>query len=180
MRRKGWADLYDWRVERASRPPIFRQIYLQIRSAILSGAFPAGTKLPSTRELASRLAVARASVVSAYEQLFVEGYLSGKVGSGTYVSSDLPQAVERVQPKGASRFPAKARQLELRPQVFNEFVESTLQSDERPFNPRAFASRCPHSGDLAKADQPSFALVQLQPHGIHGPVRFHRTADGNL
>lgn len=135
MRRKGWADLYDWRVERASRPPIFGQIYLQIRSAILSGAFPAGTKLPSTRELASRLAVARASVVSAYEQLFVEGYLSGKVGSGTYVSSDLPQAVERVQPKGASRFPAKARQLELRPQVFNEFVESTLQSDERPFNP---------------------------------------------
>lgn len=51
----------------------------------LSRAFPAGTKLPSTRELAVRLLVSRAAIVSAYEQLFAEGYLTGKAGSATYV-----------------------------------------------------------------------------------------------
>jgi GntR family transcriptional regulator/MocR family aminotransferase len=34
---------------------VFRQIYLRLRSAILSGAFRPGTKLPSTRELAAQL-----------------------------------------------------------------------------------------------------------------------------
>ena len=31
------------------------------------------------------------TVMSAYEQLFAEGYLEGKVGSGTYVASHLPE-----------------------------------------------------------------------------------------
>jgi len=48
--------------------------------------------LPSTRALASELAVARTSVVAAYEQLLAEGYVSGKIGSGTYISSELPDA----------------------------------------------------------------------------------------
>jgi DNA-binding FadR family transcriptional regulator len=53
MRVNGWTDLYDWHIDRASSTPVFRQIYLQTRSAILSQRFSAGTKLPSTRELAS-------------------------------------------------------------------------------------------------------------------------------
>ena len=85
MRAPGWADLYGWQVDRGSGTPLFRQLYLEIRSAILSRRLPPGTKLPSTRDLASRLHLARASVVSAYEQLLAEGYLSGKVGSGTYI-----------------------------------------------------------------------------------------------
>jgi hypothetical protein len=48
------------------------------------------------RELASQLSVSRSAVVSAYEQLLAEGYACGKTGSGTYVSSDLPEA-DRVE-----------------------------------------------------------------------------------
>src|SRR5262245_21284586 len=87
----GWADLYAWHVDRASDTPLFRQIYEAIRGAILSQTLRRGTKLPSTRELAARIGVSRASVVAAYEQLLDEGYISGRIGSGSYISFDPPE-----------------------------------------------------------------------------------------
>lgn len=131
---EGWTDLFHWQVDRRGTAPIFRQIYLQARSAILLRTFPPGTRLPSTRNLAARLGVARASVVSAYEQLFAEGYLSGRIGSGTYVSSDLPEAIDR-SPVGPSKRPAaRIPRGRSQPRVFSEFPESTSRSDDRPFN----------------------------------------------
>jgi GntR family transcriptional regulator / MocR family aminotransferase len=90
-RRESWADLYAFEIDRAGDVPVFRQIYLQFRSAILSGALRPATKLPSTRELAERLRVSRSAVVSGFEQLLAEGYAFGKKGAGTYVASDLPE-----------------------------------------------------------------------------------------
>ena len=129
----GWAELYAWQVERDNATPIFRQLYLQIRAAILSLPLAPGTRLPSTRALAFRLHIARASVVSAYEQLLAEGYLAGKVGSGTYISSDLPEPLER---RAVPRTPiATAR----RPRVprpatrLEQFAQATGESETRPF-----------------------------------------------
>ena len=70
--RRSWASLYAWQLTRTGDAPLFRQIYLQIRSAILSQSLRPGTKLPSTRELASQLSVSRSAVVSAYEQLLAD------------------------------------------------------------------------------------------------------------
>ena len=42
----GWADLYAWHVDRAIDTPLFRQVYVQIRSAILSRSLAPGTRLP--------------------------------------------------------------------------------------------------------------------------------------
>jgi GntR family transcriptional regulator / MocR family aminotransferase len=138
MRAAGWADLYAWRVDRDDATPLFRQIYVQVRSAILSQALRPGTKLPSTREVASRLGVARASVVSAYEQLLAEGYLSGKVGSGTYISSDLPEPIDRRARSPAKRPAAAIRRVRLPAQTFEHAFEYVAkpgaQSDPRPFN----------------------------------------------
>jgi GntR family transcriptional regulator/MocR family aminotransferase len=60
-------------------------IYRQIRSAILDGRIRGGEALPPTRELARRLAVSRNTVSAAYDQLTAEGFLIGRVGSGTFV-----------------------------------------------------------------------------------------------
>ncbi len=134
MPRQGWSELYAWQVDRAAATPVFRQIYLQVRSAILLRTFPPGTKLPSTRELAKRLSVARASVVSAYEQLFAEGFVSGKVGSGTYISSDLPEAIETGPAKAAKALMADARLPSAPRQDLSQFVDSMTGSDDRPFS----------------------------------------------
>ena len=93
MRSRGWAELYDWRLDRGSATPVFRQIYAQVRAAVLARTLGPGTRLPSSRALAAQLGAARASVVAAYEQLLAEGYVFGRTGSGTYASTDLPEAV---------------------------------------------------------------------------------------
>jgi GntR family transcriptional regulator / MocR family aminotransferase len=70
--------------------PISRQIYQQVRARILTGQLAPGTRLPATRKLAATLSVSRNTVMLAFDQLLAEGYLYGKVGSGTYVTPALP------------------------------------------------------------------------------------------
>ena len=67
-------------------------VFEQLRQGILSGALPAGSRLPPTRRLAEELGVARQTVVIAYERLAAEGYTDARIGSGTFVSNDLPDA----------------------------------------------------------------------------------------
>jgi GntR family transcriptional regulator / MocR family aminotransferase len=71
------------------RGPLFQQIYLGLREAILSGTFQGGEKLPSTRDLAEQLGVSRTIVLLAYDQLLAEGFAVGRAGSGTYVASGM-------------------------------------------------------------------------------------------
>lgn len=65
-------------------------IYRQIRARILDGVLAKGTRLPSTRHLAERWQVSRATVDLAYDQLRSEGYLVSSAGSGTYVAAKVP------------------------------------------------------------------------------------------
>ena len=131
--RQSWADLYAFEVIRDNDTPLFRQLYLQLRSAILSRRLRPGTKLPSTRELASQLGVSRSAAVAAYEQLLAEGYTSGRHGSGTYISPDLPEPIQGdPQRRRKLAAPITSNAAQMRP--FSDFVDVTVQSDERPFN----------------------------------------------
>jgi DNA-binding transcriptional regulator YhcF (GntR family) len=91
MTLRGWADLYAWQLDRASRTPLTRQIYIQVRS----GALRPGTRMPSSRAMASKLGVARASVVLAYEHLLAEGYVESRHGAGTFIAGDLTGLASR-------------------------------------------------------------------------------------
>ena len=72
------------------------KVYGQIRAAIVDGRLPAGERLPSSRELADRLAVSRNTVGVAYDRLAAEGFVLARVGAGTFVSGDRPHpAVDR-------------------------------------------------------------------------------------
>lgn len=70
--------------------PLYEQLYRSLRAAILTGRLRPRARLPSTRELAEAAEVSRNTVLAAYQQLFAEGYVSGRVGSGTFVSEELP------------------------------------------------------------------------------------------
>ena len=79
-------------MDTASSLPYYRQLYEQLRQAILTGQLAPGLRLPSTRTLAEELSLSRSTIVNAFEQLLAEGYLEGVVGAGTYVTRTLPEA----------------------------------------------------------------------------------------
>ncbi len=65
-------------------------VYRALRAAIVDGRLPYGHRLPPSRALAADLGVARGSVATAYERLAAEGFLTTRVGSGTFVA-DVPE-----------------------------------------------------------------------------------------
>jgi len=99
---------------------------------VLSRALAPGARLPATRALAAWLGAARASVVAAYDQLLAEGYIVGRIGSGTYVSTDLPEPPAGPAPR--RRTPRPSPPPPVPAQSLAEFAPSTAQADERPFN----------------------------------------------
>ncbi|NKZ05639.1 MocR-like pyridoxine biosynthesis transcription factor PdxR [Actinomadura latina] len=75
----------DVHVSLVGRRDLTGQIYAQLRGAILDGRLRAGEALPPTRELARRLAISRNTVGVAYDRLAAEGFLTSRVGAGTFV-----------------------------------------------------------------------------------------------
>lgn len=63
-----------------------RQLYQALRERILDGRLASRTRLPATRDLAALLDVSRNTVTRAFDQLYAEGYVEGRVGDGTYVA----------------------------------------------------------------------------------------------
>ena len=76
-------------LDRAAAASLYRQLYEQMRAAILSGQLPAGTRVPASRSMAAQLGVARNTVLAALEQLVAEGFLETRQGAGTVVSGQL-------------------------------------------------------------------------------------------
>ena len=85
--------------QQAASDKIRIRLYMALRLAILDRALPQETRLPPTRSLAEDLGIGRNTVVRAYEQLLVEGYLEGRVGDGTYVSNLVDSAARPAPPK---------------------------------------------------------------------------------
>lgn len=75
---------------RSSETPAYRWLYAALRAQILAGRLRPGARLPATRDLAGQYGLARGTIVNAFEQLKAEGYVQGRVGSGTHVSRVLP------------------------------------------------------------------------------------------
>ncbi|PLP97592.1 MocR-like pyridoxine biosynthesis transcription factor PdxR [Cupriavidus pauculus] len=65
------------------------QIYRQLRAGVLEGRLAPGERLPSTRELATRLGVSRKTTLDVFERLIAEGYLRTRTGDGTFVADEM-------------------------------------------------------------------------------------------
>lgn len=77
--------------------PLHRKLSDGLRKAIERGHLPAGERLPSERDLATRLAVSRSTVVTAYDTLRAQGVVESRQGSGTRVCAGLRSAAADVQ-----------------------------------------------------------------------------------
>ncbi len=84
MSKIGWAALPE--LDRRSIVPLYRQIYEQLRSAILSGTLPESARLPPERLMAGSLNVNRSTIVHAYRELAADGLIAQRVGSGSRVA----------------------------------------------------------------------------------------------
>lgn len=66
------------------------QIQQIVASAILSGRFLPGEKMPSSRKLAKHLKISRITVTLAYNELVADDYLSAADRSGYFISKTAP------------------------------------------------------------------------------------------
>ncbi len=100
------------------------QIRQKLVEAILSGTFPAGSKLPSSRKLAEQLSVARNTVVLAYEQLIEEGFLESRQRSGIFVNEHILDGRVGFHGKPAGKSildPRWSRRIRLKPKPGAQF-----------------------------------------------------------
>jgi GntR family transcriptional regulator/MocR family aminotransferase len=144
-------------------------VFAQIRDGILSGALPAGGRLPATRQLADELSVARQTVVIAYERLAAEGYVTARVGNGTFVTEDLPDS----KPADRAPPPAVEQKLSRRGAAMAEIALSAVAVEQAPVPPdhaRLLAPGVPASELFPAAAWASCAakVLRAMPPGLAG------------
>lgn len=73
--------------------PIYEQIVVQIKQAIVAGELTEGEALPSMRLLAKELRISVITTKRAYEELEREGFLTTVPGKGCFVAPQNPELV---------------------------------------------------------------------------------------
>lgn len=73
--------------------PVFLQIKAWIEDHILRGEWPAGTQLPSVRELSVEFGVNANTVVRTYERLMFDASVRSVRGVGFFVADDARRAI---------------------------------------------------------------------------------------
>src|SRR5580698_9600457 len=77
----------------SGKQDLWRWLYTELRGAILDGRLKPGARMPSTRSLGMQYSLSRGTVVVAFDQLQAEGYTRTEVGSGTHVTSGVPDGL---------------------------------------------------------------------------------------
>jgi GntR family transcriptional regulator/MocR family aminotransferase len=128
----------------------------------LSGSLSAGERLPSTRDLAEQLGISRTVVVLSYDHLLAEGFIEGRRGSGTYVSSSLSKSTAQ-RPKKVSSLPLSR---------FGTAVAEASHKLEFPDRP---PSRLRYDFAFGRSDMSTFPLEAWRRismrHGLKTSIR---------
>jgi GntR family transcriptional regulator/MocR family aminotransferase len=123
-------------VDRKPGKPLHSQVYDAFRAAIVGRNLRAGERIPSTRTLSSELRISRITVLDAYAQLLAEGYFTSRVGSGTFVSSSLPDLLtpSENQRAGSGRVRPMPRPVAHRASLIPRYERPTWVSGQGAFN----------------------------------------------
>ena len=95
-------------LDRNDPTPLYVQIKNRFTELIRAGLLAPGARLPSTRDLADSMGVNRNTVISAYQELEVEGLVLSHVGRGTAVREHLPASAVGARPEEAERMRVEA------------------------------------------------------------------------
>ena len=75
----------DIRVDETLDVPIYRQVASAITGEVKKGHLEYGAQLPTVRQLAAKLNIARGTIKRAYDELENSGVISKTRGKGTFV-----------------------------------------------------------------------------------------------
>lgn len=81
---------------RQPAPKKTSDIYADIMQELRDGVFPPGRQLPNERQMAERHGTTRQRIRDAMLIMQEAGLIKRRVGSGTYLSEDAPQIIERM------------------------------------------------------------------------------------
>jgi DNA-binding transcriptional regulator YhcF (GntR family) len=77
----------DLRIDPTSTVPPFEQLRTLLARQVAEGTLPAGTRLPTVRQLATDLGLAANTVARAYKELEADGVVETQGRRGTFVGS---------------------------------------------------------------------------------------------
>jgi GntR family transcriptional regulator/MocR family aminotransferase len=144
-------------VDRASGLNLDRQIYLALRDLIERRMLASGAALPSTRMLARDLGLGRNTVIAAYEQLALEGFVSITRGAAPVVKGlpASPPAPRPESPKGGRALSQRGRVMSEQPFHHGEpgvtaFHPGLPDADNFPFN--TWSKLVAHRTKLARGE----------------------------
>lgn len=104
-------------VDPADPTPVYEQIRAQLALMIASGVLPTGTRLPTIRQLANDLGLAKGTVARAYELLTRDGLAAAQGRRGTTVmgapAHDRDPTADHEIADAARRYAVRASQLGL-------------------------------------------------------------------
>lgn len=89
-------------------------LYTKLEAGILSGAIPAGSKLPSQKDIAEREDVSRTVVREAVARLEAQGFAVARQGSGVYISENARYRAFQVTKEELSELSDVIKLLEMR------------------------------------------------------------------
>lgn len=121
-------------ISNRSSVPIYEQIKLQLKEAILSGELKEDSPLPSIRQLAKDLKISVITTTRAYNDLETEGYVINIQGKGCYVLPRNPELVKENATRNIESIFEKAIELSKRYEIpYAELIE-ILQTLYKEYN----------------------------------------------
>lgn len=88
----------DWKPDKNSSVPMYKQIIRYIKEKISKGEWTVGSKLPAQREIANIFGVNRSMVVQALEELKADGLIKGKGKRGTEIINNTWSLLASIRP----------------------------------------------------------------------------------
>jgi GntR family transcriptional regulator/MocR family aminotransferase len=140
------------RLDATAKQPLHHQLYEQLSQSIRSGHLKPGTRLPSTRALASELGVSRTTTIKAFRDLQTEGYIQMQIGAGTVVAPRLPELFLQTNT--------------------DESSTSQLKQGDKEFNQRAYPRLSQWGTRVAPLSRSSWLATtsDLRPFRIGAPA----------
>ncbi len=85
-----------------SQCPLYRQLSQSLKDAIADGRLLPGSIMPSVRSLGAALSLSRSTILKAYDELQMQGYLESRPGQGTFVTPNPPCLLDLTPPHSIS------------------------------------------------------------------------------